>query len=169
MEMKLKIQRDAFSRSEIDFLNRNKVGRLATVSYDCRPFVTPVTFALSKNGDEIYIPTEPRNQKVRNIRANSNVAFVVDEFPDFWKNSAVVVRGSASLLDSSEKKRQYMLSVNLLKAKYNEFKTALAPTDVIIAIEPKSITSWGIKRREILDRKERGEPSHKKTSTRGKV
>jgi nitroimidazol reductase NimA-like FMN-containing flavoprotein (pyridoxamine 5'-phosphate oxidase superfamily) len=132
----------SLTKSEEDFLNQNLVARLATVSEDCESFVSPVCFAHSAG--IIYIVTEPTTRKSKNISANGKATFVVDEFPDFWKNRGLVVRGRATLLQSDRDVEEYSIASRLLKAKYKEFEEALAPTDLIIALRPERVTSWGV-------------------------
>src|SRR5690349_4550463 len=92
-----------YARSIID---RARVARLATVDSQSRPHIVPVVFAF----DSIYyyIPLDKKTKKnkpeklkrVRNIQQNPNVALLIDEYDEDWKNlSFVMISGEASLID----------------------------------------------------------------------
>ena len=65
-----------------------RVARLATVTSACTPHIVPVTFAV--DGDLIYtaVDAKPKTttalQRLRNIRANSAVAVLADQYQDDW-------------------------------------------------------------------------------------
>ena len=68
-----------------NFLKSQKVLRLATVDKKITPHIVPVWYMYSSK--KIYIGTNTRTKKVKNIRKNKNVAFCVDvgiQSPDIY-------------------------------------------------------------------------------------
>ncbi|MFB5622003.1 MAG: pyridoxamine 5'-phosphate oxidase family protein, partial [Candidatus Nitrosomaritimum yanchengensis] len=59
-----------------EFLKSQKVLRLATIGKDKTPHIVPVWYMYSSK--KIYIGTNTRTQKVKNIKKNKRVAFCVD-------------------------------------------------------------------------------------------
>lgn len=72
------------------------MARLATVSRRGEPYISPVCYAC--DDESVYIASEPTTQKAHNIEDTGRASLVVDEFPDFWRNRAVIVRGRARIL-----------------------------------------------------------------------
>ena len=66
------------------------VGRLATVTADDRPHIVPCCFALS--GDAVYsaVDHKPKSttqlRRLRNLRAKSRAALLVDHYDDDWSS-----------------------------------------------------------------------------------
>src|ERR1700757_539537 len=59
------------------FLTDNKLLNLATTGSDGYPHVVPVAFMLHEG--RLYISTGKKSQKTNNIRADSHVAFAVED------------------------------------------------------------------------------------------
>lgn len=87
------------------FADKHRVARLATASCDAEPHVIPLCYA--RLGDDIYfvIDEKPKQthlglKRLQNIRANSRVALVIDDYDDDWTQLAyLLVRGLAALVD----------------------------------------------------------------------
>lgn len=61
----------------IEFLNQERIGRIATIDKEGYPFVAPMNFIWYK--DAIYIHGFPRGEKYENIERNSKCGFEVDK------------------------------------------------------------------------------------------
>jgi pyridoxamine 5'-phosphate oxidase family protein len=90
----------AFNEDEKAYLRSQRIARLATVSDDGQPDVTPVGFEF--DGRDFYIGGMdlPSTRKYRNVRAGNNqVALVVDDIvsTDPWTPRFLRVHGMAQL------------------------------------------------------------------------
>ena len=89
-----------FTPAEIEYLNSQRLGRLATVNQAAEPHVVPVGFRYNAELDMIDIGGHGigSSKKFRDIAHNANVAFVVDDVLPPWKPRSIEVRGRAELL-----------------------------------------------------------------------
>jgi pyridoxamine 5'-phosphate oxidase family protein len=94
-----------FRPAEQEYLNGQRLGRLATVGPDGRPHVVPVGFRLNIELDTIDIGGHDfsKKKKFRDVRANPWVAFVVDDLASVtpWVVRGVEVRGEAEILEDA--------------------------------------------------------------------
>ncbi len=118
----------AFTPAEIEYLNSQRLGRLATVSRDGSPHVVPVAFRYNPDEDTIDIGGHDfaKRKKFRDVRRDGRVAFVVDDVLPPWRPRAVEIRGSAEVLETGGK------TVNA------DFD------DEMFRIHPRRILSWGL-------------------------
>ena len=84
------------SESEKRFLVENEVCRLATVSPNNNPHITPVCYVFLENS--FFFATDYNTQKYKNLKQNKNAAFVVDIY-DSPNNKAVAIRGTAEFIE----------------------------------------------------------------------
>jgi PPOX class probable F420-dependent enzyme len=119
------------------------VARLATVTEAGRPHLVPVTFAV--DGDRIYVavdakPKSTRNlRRLRNIRANPQVAVLADRYDDDWAALWWVrADGRAVILDDP---RQMTGPVALLAGRYPQYRE-LPPAGPVIEITVERWTGW---------------------------
>lgn len=92
----------SFSKEEIDYLRSQPLARIATVSPDGQPDVSPVGFEF--DGTYFYVGgIDPaKTRKFRNVRAGNNkVALVVDDLAstDPWAPRFVRIFGTAELIE----------------------------------------------------------------------
>ena len=94
-----------FTATELAYLTTQQLGRLATVTPDNRPHQVPVGFRLNSDGTIDIGGPNPNAQRHRNIRANPNVAFVVDDMTPDDPNEVrpgwgrgVDIRGTAEIV-----------------------------------------------------------------------
>jgi len=121
-----------FSDSEIEYLNGQRLGRLATVTAAGRAHVVPTGFRLNDQHTAIELGghrlASRRPLYLRNIETNPWVAFVVDDLAtvDPWTPRGVTIRGRAEIHPEGGEK--------------------LGPgfDSTLIRITPTHITSWGI-------------------------
>ena len=126
-----------------NFLKSQKVLRLATVDKKITPHIVPVWYMYSSK--KIYIGTNTRTKKVKNIRKNKNVAFCVDvgiQSPDIY---GVNGQGSANLILDRIRVEKIATKILLRYFKNMKDKSAmelLEDTDCVIEIIPKKFVQW---------------------------
>ncbi|MHA2089869.1 MAG: pyridoxamine 5'-phosphate oxidase family protein [Candidatus Kariarchaeaceae archaeon] len=132
-----------FSQIELEYIQGQQVGRIATVSSDLSPHVTPVAFASDE--ERVYLNIQYNSKKARNIRKNPRVQFVVDDILSFEEFRGVLVSGEAELISSS---KFHEIGRNLLYSKYPKFQEQYPIQEggfskYILIITPTKILSWG--------------------------
>lgn len=115
----------SFSDAELTYLlGERHLGRLATADSTATPHVVPVGW--SYNADLGTIDISGHNfastRKYRNVRANPQAAFVVDDVLPPFRPRCVLVQGPAQALDPER----------------------ADGTEAMIRITPQKITSWGL-------------------------
>jgi pyridoxamine 5'-phosphate oxidase family protein len=121
-----------FTDAEIEYLNGQRLGRLATVTAKNEAHVVPTGFRVSDDGAKIEVGghnlAERRPLYLRSIESNPSVAFVVDDLAstDPWTPRGVTVRGRAEIRTAGGER--------------------IGPgfDSTVIVITPTSIVSWGI-------------------------
>jgi PPOX class probable F420-dependent enzyme len=130
-----------------DYLAAHRVGHLATVGTAGRPSVVPICYAV--DGRAIYsaLDEKPKSvapdalQRVRNLRANPDVALVVDDYAEDWARRAhLLVHGRADLLlpDAPD----HTAAVALLRKRYPQYRAMAIEARPIIRIRPTRSTFW---------------------------
>jgi PPOX class probable F420-dependent enzyme len=125
-------------------LGHARVARLATVSRDCRPHLVPVTFVLRANALVTAVDRKPKAsvdlKRLRNVRENSRVVVLADEYDDMdWsKLWWVRVDGSARVLEAEE---DVAAPLAWLSEKYRQYQEA-PPAGPVIRISIESVTGW---------------------------
>jgi len=117
-----------FTPAEIEYLNSQRLGRLATVNAAGEPHVVPVGFRYNAELDTIDIGGHGigQSKKFRDARRNDRVAFVVDDVLPPWRPRGIEVRGRAQVLTSGGQ----------------EIRSGFDPE--VIRVTPRRIVSWGI-------------------------
>ena len=118
----------AFTETEIEYLNGQRLGRLATVDVDGRPHVVPVAFRYNEELDAVDIGGHnfAGSKKFRDVGKTGRAAFVVDDVLPPWRPRGVEVRGRAEV--RSEGGKEIM----------EDF------AEDMIRIHPRRIVSWGV-------------------------
>lgn len=92
----------AFTQTELDYLTSQPLGRIATSRADGTLQVSPVTFVHNSELDTLDVNgyRMAHSQKFRNIAANGQVAFVVDDLASVkpWRPRCVEIRGRGEAL-----------------------------------------------------------------------
>lgn len=131
------------SKTDIEFMQKLPVYRLATVTKDCEPTVRPVWSAF--DGKTVYIATDFGKSKLKHIEANPKVSVVFDDYDrnEWTILRGIQLRGLASVLIKGV---EYRHAHNLLKEKYPEYRTkdgGWQEGEVpIIKIVPSSVKKW---------------------------
>jgi uncharacterized protein len=127
----------------IDFLNQEKVGRVASIDEQGYPQIIPMNFVYVKNiiidtqsSNEnigaVYMHSHPFGEKIENIKRNSKVGFEVDSYvcflPSYYFHPtdasqadtlyiSVVIKGNASIVQNKDEKAN---ALNALMKKYQK-------------------------------------------------
>jgi uncharacterized protein len=127
----------------INFLNEEKVGRVASIDENGYPQIIPMNFAYvrnnqidtqsdTKNFGLIYMHSYPIGEKIHNIKRNSKVGFEVDSYvcflPSYYFHPSdasqadtlyisVVIKGTASVVQNTDEKA---IALNALMKKYQK-------------------------------------------------
>jgi pyridoxamine 5'-phosphate oxidase family protein len=119
-----------FTSQEIEYLNSQRLGRLATAGLDGQPHVVPLAFRYNPEHDTIDISGHDfaKRKKWRDVHKNPRVALVVDDLASVqpWRPRGIEIRGEAEVLHSGGK------TVNPY---FN---------DEMFRIKPRRIYTWGI-------------------------
>ena len=120
-----------FTPKEIEYLQSQRLGRLATVTPQGNPQIAPVGFHYNAELDVIEIGGKfmSKSKKFRNVLNNPNVAFVVDDVLPPWRPRGVEIRGTAQTFPTGGKA--------LFDSRYNA-------DDALIRITPIQIIGWGL-------------------------
>ncbi|MEV6859807.1 PPOX class F420-dependent oxidoreductase [Streptosporangium subroseum] len=118
-----------FTQAELDYLATQHLGRLATTGPDGVLQNSPTGFSHNPETGtiDIYGRAMGTTKKFRNVRANGQVAFVVDDLAsvDPWRVRGVEIRGVAEAVEDHDPPSPYM-------------------SREIIRIHPRRIISWGV-------------------------
>lgn len=136
---------DAAARA---FLERQRVGRLATAEVSGAPHIVPVCYALS-DGARVHIAIDekpkrgdPRRLKrLRNIVSDPRVMLLVDRYDEDWSRLAwVALRGRAEILEGGG---EHVAALAALRARYEPYRAMNLEALPVIAIRVLSVASWG--------------------------
>jgi len=138
------------SSDELAFVRDARIGRLATVDDRNRPVVVPFCFALLEDDEPVIVSVldeKPKHvpdrdlARVRNIRRQPEVMFVVDEYDEDWSRLAFVqVRGLASLIDSGSDRHSEAIAE--LRRKYPQYVAMAIEQRPVIVIRELRANSW---------------------------
>jgi uncharacterized protein len=127
----------------IDFLNQEKVGRVASIDEQGYPQIIPMNFVYVKNDmidtlssnnniGAVYMHSHPFGEKIENIKRNSKVGFEVDShvcfLPSYYFHPtdasqadtlyvSIVIKGNASIVQNKDEKAE---ALNALMKKYQK-------------------------------------------------
>ena len=127
----------------IKFLKKEKILHLATIDEKNSPHIVPVWYLYSSK--KIYIGTNTRTQKAKNVKNHKKVSFCVDVGVNAPKIFGVMGKGTAKLLKDKSTVRRIAKRILLRYFKTLEGKSSrelLEDTDCIIEISPKEFTNW---------------------------
>ncbi|HET9774131.1 MAG TPA: pyridoxamine 5'-phosphate oxidase family protein [Nitrososphaeraceae archaeon] len=140
--MKAKSRRYAkkikFTVKEMEFLSNNEGCRIATVSPDNTPHITPVSYIFQN--DMLYFATDYDTKKYKNLKQNPNIALVVDIYS--LKNSAIIIQGKVDFIEQGIKfqKLYEIFDRKFEWVRADPWKESEAP---FVQVEPYKKISWG--------------------------
>ncbi len=117
-----------FTGNELDYLQKQRLGRLATVDAEGNPHVVPVGFRYNPEADAIDIGGHDpaHTQKWRDVARHPRVAFVVDDVLPPWQPRSIVIEADAELLESGGE----------------QLGPGFAPE--VMRLHPIKVIAWGI-------------------------
>jgi pyridoxamine 5'-phosphate oxidase family protein len=119
-----------FTSAEIEYLESQRLGRLATVGQDGMPHVVPNAFRYNPDADTIDLGGHgfAKRKKYQDVLRNPKVAYVVDDIAsvDPWRVRGIEIRGEAEVRDTGG----------------TEIGPGFDPE--MFRITPKRIVSWGL-------------------------
>jgi PPOX class probable F420-dependent enzyme len=130
------------------FLERGRVGHLATADAAGAPHVVPVCYALVGETAYISIDEKPKSgdaarlKRLRNITANPLVALVVDHYEDAdWSRLGwVMLRGRAEILATGA---EHDTAQDVLRQRYAQYRGMDLAALPVIAIRVERVSAWG--------------------------
>ena len=119
-----------FTSEEINYMQSQRLARIATVGTNGQPHVVPVGFRYNPNTDTIDIGGHnfAQRKKWRDVQQNPRVAVVIDDVASVqpWTVRGIEIRGEAEMLMAGG------------ETVVRGFDSAM------FRITPKRIASWGI-------------------------
>jgi PPOX class probable F420-dependent enzyme len=129
-------------RAHADFLARQRVAHVATASPAGRPHVVPV--CLWVEGGRLYFASGKTGRKIRDLRANPEIAVSADDYTEAWDGlRGVVVQGTARIHARNAAFRRIR---RRLYQKYPQYPTEAALGDgdsVVVEVTPRRVFAWG--------------------------
>jgi PPOX class probable F420-dependent enzyme len=141
-----RVEESVLSDRERLFLDRRRVGHLATADGSGVPHVVPVCYALRENTLYIAVDEKPKRpgallKRLRNIDANAAVAVVVDRYDENWARLGwVMLRGRAEILTEGPEHEDAQA---LVRSRYEQLRAMRIETLPVIAVRIERATSWG--------------------------
>lgn len=131
--------------NERHFLDRGRVGHLATADRGGAPHVVPVCYAITDTTLYITVDEKPKRagrlKRLRNIDENPAVAIVVDRYDEDWGRLGwVMLRGRAEILNAGA---EHDRAQSLLRARYPQLRSMALTSLPVIALRIDRVSSWG--------------------------
>ena len=126
-----------------EFLKKQKILHLATVDKTGTPHIVPVWYMYSAK--KIYIGTNTKTEKAKNIKTHKKVSFCVDVGVNSPSIFGVMGQGTAKLIKDTHIVSRLAKKILLRYFKDLKNKSAqeiLDDTDCIIEIVPKKYAVW---------------------------
>ena len=126
-----------------EFLKSQKILRLATINKNKTPHIAPVWYIYS--GKKIYIGTNTKTQKAKNVKRNKHLAFCVDIGINAPNIYGVMGQGNANLILEKSKVKTIVKKIlrRYFKTLENQSaKELLSDTNCIIEIIPEKFSIW---------------------------
>jgi nitroimidazol reductase NimA-like FMN-containing flavoprotein (pyridoxamine 5'-phosphate oxidase superfamily) len=129
-------------RAYAEYLARQRVAHVATASPKGAPHLVPV--CLWVEGGRIYFASGKTGRKIRDLRANAQIAVSADDYTELWARlRGVVVSGTARIHARNATFRRIR---RRLYQKYPQYRTEATLGDgdsVIVEIVPRRVFAWG--------------------------
>jgi PPOX class probable F420-dependent enzyme len=128
------------------FLERSRVGRLATADKNGAPHAIPVCYAVADDTLYVTIDEKPKRRdrplkRLRNLLENPQAAFVADRWDEDWRRLGwVMLRGRAEILYQGA---EHDRAQTLLRQRYPQYRAMNLAELPVIALRIARATSWG--------------------------
>ncbi len=139
---------EELSLEQLEFVNAERAGRLATADANGQPHVIPVCYACDGSSFYIALDAKPKRvapqqlKRIRNILDNPQVALVIDRYSDDWSRLAyILVRGTAELIPSGAD--EHKRAIALLRDRYAQYQAMPIDEQPVIVLRPSSVVAWG--------------------------
>ena len=134
--------------AERRFLDRERIGRLATADSNGVPHVVPVCFALADGVVYVVLDEKPKKVKsrslkrVRNILENPAATMLADHYDDSdWSRLGwVMLRGRAEIIEGGP---EHDVAIAALCERYSQYLEMNLDRAPVIALRIESTQSWG--------------------------
>ena len=130
------------------FLDGQRVARLATADSGGRPHVIPICFVVVGNTVYFSVDEKPKRKsraplkRIANMRENPSVALVFDHYDEDWEQLGwVMVQGRAEELASGDEHDRAQAS---LRARYRQLAGMRIEALPVVAIRIEHAASWGM-------------------------
>jgi nitroimidazol reductase NimA-like FMN-containing flavoprotein (pyridoxamine 5'-phosphate oxidase superfamily) len=128
-----------FSNVEKRFIQRNEVGKLATVGPDGIPHVVPVCYIYK--AEAFWVATDYATRKYRNLLKHNGIALLIDV--GSYSSRGLLIQGRARII---EKGAEFLKIYSVFFKKFDwvradPWKENEAP---FIRIDPMRKVSWGL-------------------------
>ena len=121
---------------------RERICRVATVGRSRVPHVVPVCYVLVDG--KLYFASDNDARKVVNLRANGNVAVVVDLYAEDWSSlKGVMIQGRTAFIERGPRYRKIR---GLLYDKYPQYPDEAALREgeaLLVEVTPRHVFAWG--------------------------
>jgi PPOX class probable F420-dependent enzyme len=133
---------------ERQFINIQRVARLATSDAAGHPTAVPVCYACDGERFFIALDEKPKSvdarklKRVRNIEARHEASLLIDQYSDDWSQLGyVLIHGHAEIISPDHPLHAHALI--LVRERYVQYQTMQLETLPVIVITPEQISSWG--------------------------
>lgn len=141
-------KRNTLTASEIAFIQRQRVARLATADAEGHPTLVPVCYAF--DGERFYTPLDEKPKRiearqlkrVRNIEARHEASLLIDQYIDDWSQLGyVLIYGRAELAPPGS--QLHAIALPLLRARYLQYHAMALEKLPVIVLTPERVSAWG--------------------------
>lgn len=141
-------ERTTFAASEVAFIHKLRVARLATADEQGSPHLIPVCYAFDGTCFYIALDEKPKRvaktqlRRVHNIEARHEASLLLDQYDDDWSQLGyILIHSKAELLAPEYDCHGHALI--LLRERYVQYRTMALEQYPVIMLTPDKITSWG--------------------------
>lgn len=140
--------RTTFTASEIAFMHRLRVARLATADERGSPHLIPVCYAF--DGMQFYIALDEKPKRVaktqlrrvHNIEVRHEASLLIDQYDDDWSQLGyILIHGKAELIPPEHERHAPALV--LLRERYVQYRAMALEQYPMIMLTPDKVTAWG--------------------------
>lgn len=136
-----------FTARDLEFIQQQRVGRLATSDAQGHPTAVPVCYIFDGEHFMIALDEKPKSvdvfrlKRVRNIEARHEATLLIDRYEDDWSRLAyILIYGKAELVPPQH--IWHTTALPLLRTRYVQYQTMALEKLPMIAIIPERVRSW---------------------------
>jgi PPOX class probable F420-dependent enzyme len=138
-----------WSAAVLQFIERQRVARLATADAAGRPHVVPLCYAFDGARFHFVIDAKPKRdtghalKRMRNLEVNPSIGLLIDHYDENWSDLAyVLVHGTARPVDDPA---EYDIALARLRTRYPQYHgmDLRAAYNPVVRIEPLRVNAWG--------------------------